>query len=117
MPYPVTNAFGKTDGAGLTSLLLNKKGGKDEGSMMNAIERHHGSYIPTLAEMAQIYYLLQPYSNANITELIEPFSGEYLTCSESSDHNYYGIEMSKGVVMPNYSKQYAKLKLRLFYLF
>lgn len=117
MPYPVTTAFGNTDGAGLTSLLLNKKGGKDEGSMMNAIERHHGSYIPTLAEMAQIYYLLQPYSNANITELIEPFSGEYLTCSESSDHNYYGIEMSKGVVMPNYSKQYAKLKLRLFYLF
>lgn len=117
MPYPVTTAFGNTDGAGLTSLLLNKKGGKDEASMLSAVERHHGSYVPTLAEMAQIYYLLQPYSNANLTELVEPFSGEYLTCSESSDHNYYGIEMSKGVVMPNYSKQYAKLKLRLFYLF
>lgn len=117
MPYPGTTAFGNTDGAGHTSLLLNKKGGKDEGSMLNAVERHHGSYIPTLAEMAQIYYLLQPYSNTNLTELIEPFNGEYLTCSESSDHNYYGIEMSKGVVMPNYSKQYAKLKLRLFYLF
>lgn len=116
MPYPETTAFGNTDGAGLTSLLLNKKG-RDEGSMLNAVERHHGSYVPTLAEMAQIYYLLQPYSNANLTELVEPFSGEYLTCSESSDHNYYGIEMSKGVVMPNYSKQYAKLKLRLFYLF
>ena len=117
MPYPGTTAFGNTDGARLTSLLLNKMGGKDEESMLNAVERHHGSYIPTLAEMAQIYYLLQPYSNANLTELIEPFSGEYLTCSESSDHNYYGIEMGKGVVMPNYSKQYAKLKLRLFYLF
>lgn len=117
MPYPGTTAFGNTDGPGLTSLLLNKKGGKDEGSMLNVVERHHGSYIPTLAEMAQVYYLLQPYSNANISELVEPFSGEYLTCSESSDHNYYGIEMSKGVVMSNYSKQYAKLKLRLFYLF
>ena len=117
MPYPGTTAFGNTDGAGLTSLLLNKKGGKDEGSMLNAVERHHGSYIPTLAEMAQIYYLLQPYSNANLTELTEPFSGEYLTCSESSDHNYYGIEMRKGIVMSNYSKQYAKLKLRPFYLF
>lgn len=117
MPYPKTTAFGYTDGAGLTSILLNKKGGKDEGSMLNTIERHHGSYIPTLAEMAQAFYLLQSYSRSNLPELIEPFTGEYLTCSESSDHNYYGIEMSKGIVMSNYSKQYAKLKLRLFYLF
>lgn len=117
MPYPGTTAFGNTDGAGLTSLLLNKNGGKDEGAMLNAVERHHGSYVPTLAEMAQTYYLLQSYSHSNLSELIEPFTGEYLTCSESSDHNYYGIEMSKGIVMSNYSKQYAKLKLRLFYLF
>lgn len=117
MPYPKTTAFGNTDGAGLTSLLLNKNGGKDEGAMLNAVERHHGSYVPTLAEMAQTYYLLQSYSHSNLSELIEPFTGEYLTCSESSDHNYYGIEMSKGIVMSNYSKQYAKLKLRLFYLF
>lgn len=117
MPYPQTTAFGNTDGAALTSLLLNKKGGKDEGSMLNAVERLHGSYVPTLAEMAQAYYLFQTYSRSNLPELIEPFTGEYLTCSESSDHNYYGIEMSKGIVMSNYSKQYAKLKLRLFYLF
>ena len=117
MPYPKTTAFGNTDGAGLTSLLLNKNGGKDEGAMLNAVERHHGSYVPTLAEMAQTYYLLQSYSHSNLSELIEPFTGEYLTCSESSDHNYYGIEMSKGIVMSNYSKHYAKLKLRLFYLF
>lgn len=117
MPYPKTTAFGNSDGAGPTSLLLNKTGGKDEGSMLNAVERHHGNYIPTLAEMAQAYFLLQSYSRSNLSELIEPFTGEYLTCSESSDHNYYGIEMSKGIVMSNYSKQYAKLKLRLFYLF
>lgn len=117
IPYSENTAFGHKDGAELTSRLLSKKVGKEDGSMFSEVEKHHCSYIPTLAEMAQAFYLLQPYSHSNLTSLIEPFNGEYLTCSESSDHNYYGIEMSKGVVMPNYSKQYAKLKLRLFYLF
>ena len=85
--------------------------------MLNQVEKRHCSYVPSLAEMAQIFYLLQPYSHSNLSELVEPFNGEYLTCSESSDHNFYGIEIGKGIVMPNYSKQYAKLKLRLFYLF
>lgn len=116
IPYSDKTAFGHTDGAILTSALLNKKGGKEE-SMLTQVEKRHCSYIPTLAEMAQIFYLLQPYSHSNFSELVEPFNGEYLTCSESSDHNFYGIEMGKGIVMSNYSKQYAKLKLRLFYLF
>lgn len=117
IPYLDNTAFGYSNGATLTSRLLQRKGGKEEGTMLIEVEKHHCSYVPTLAEMAQIFYLLQPYSHSNIPELIEPFNGEYLTCSESSDHNYYGIEMGKGVVMSNYSKQYAKLKLRLFYLF
>lgn len=117
IPYSDNTAFGFNDGAALTSRLINEKVGKAEGSMLTEVEKHSCSYIPTLAEMAQIFYLFQPYANSHLPELIEPFNGEYLTGSESSDHNYYGIEMSKGVVMPNYSKQYAKLKLRLFYLF
>ena len=116
IPYSDKTAFGQMDGAMLTSALLNKKGGKEE-SMLAQVDKIRCSYIPTLAEMAQIFYLFQPYSHSNLSELVEPFNGEYLTCSESSDHNYYGIEMSKGIVMSNYSKQYAKLKLRLFYLF
>lgn len=117
IPYSENTAFGHKDGAELTSRLLNKKRGKKDGTMLAEVEKHHCSYIPTVAEMACIFYMLQPYAHSHLPELIEPFSGEYLTCSESSDHNYYGIEMSKGIVMPNYSKQYAKLKLRLFYLF
>lgn len=117
IPYSDNTAFGYSNGAMLTSRLIKGKGGKDEGTMLMEVEKHHCSYVPTLAEMAQIFYLLQPYTHSNLPELIEPFNGEYLTCSESSDHNYYGIEMGKGIVMSNYSKQYAKLKLRLFYLF
>ena len=94
------------------------KGGKNnESSMLSIIGKCHGSYIPTLAEMAEVYYLMQPYANTRLAEWVEPLSGEYLTSSESSDSHFYGIEMKKGVVISNYSKQYAQLKLRLFYLF
>ncbi|WP_290392819.1 hypothetical protein [uncultured Duncaniella sp.] len=117
IPYSENTAFGHKDGAELTSRLLNKKKGKEDGTMLAEIEKYHCSYIPSLSEMAQIFYLLQPYAHSHLSELIEPFEGEYLTCSESPDHNFYGIEMGKGIVMSNYSKQYAKLKLRLFYLF
>ena len=117
IPYSENTAFGHKDGAELTSRLLNKKRGKEDGTMLIEIEKYHCSYIPTVAEMAQMFFLFQPYAHSHLPELIEPFNGEYLTCSESSDHNYYGIEMGKGIVMSNYSKQYAKLKLRLFYLF
>lgn len=117
IPYSENTAFGNKNGAMLTSRLLNKKRGKEDGAMLAEVENHRCGYVPTLAEMAHIFYLSQPYSHSHIPELIEPFNGEYLTCSESSDHNYYGIEMCRGIVMSNYSKQYAKLKLRLFYLF
>lgn len=117
MPYSADTAFGFKDGASLTSSLLKAMKGKEDGSMLTLVEKHRGSYIPTLAEMADVYYRLQPYAHTKLADLIEPFNGEYLTCSESTSHNFYGIDMTKGVVMNNYSKQYAKLKLRLIYLF
>lgn len=117
IPYSKNTAFGYKDGAELTSQLLNTKRWKEEESMLTQVEKRHGCYVPSLSEMAQIFYLFQPYAHSHLPELIEPFNGEYLTCSESSNHNFYGIEMGKGIVMSNYSKQYAKLKLRLFYLF
>lgn len=117
IPYSESTAFGHKNGAELTSRLLNKKRGEEDGTMLAEVEKHHCSYIPTVAEMAQLFFLFQPYAHSHFPELIEPFNGEYLTCSESSGHNFYGIEMGKGIVMSNYSKQYAKLKLRLFYLF
>lgn len=116
MPYSTDTAFGFKDGATLTSCLLKSKSGKEE-SVLTEVEKHRGVYIPTLAEMADIYYRLQPYSHSKLVDLIEPYSGEYLTCSESSSQTIYGIDMTKGVVMSHYSKQHSRLKLRLIYLF
>ena len=110
MPYHDTCAFGYLDGADLTNRLRCGRFGDE--SMLAAVAKHPCSYVPSLAEMAWLYYLLR-YDEL----LIEPLAGEYLTSSESSFHSFYGIEMTKGIVMPNYSKQYALLKLRLFYLF
>lgn len=42
---------------------------------------------------------------------------EYLTVSESSDKTFYLIDMENGIVTGTLSKQYAGLRLRLFYLF
>lgn len=117
IPYSDDTAFGFKSGAELTSKLLQSEGKRDSNSMLAPLEKFSSSYLPTLAEMVEVFYKLQPYAKTNLHELIEPFSGEYVTCSESTDHNLYGIDMTKGVVMSNYSKQYAQLKLRLFFLF
>ena len=117
MPYSADTAFGFKDGSSLTSSLMRSKSGKDEGSALAVTEKHRGAYIPTLAEMADLYYRLQPYAHTKLGDLIEPFTGEYLTCSESSTQTIYGIDMTKGVVMSHYSKQHSHLKLRLIYLF
>lgn len=113
IPYPATCAFGHLDGAATSCRLL--KSGKS--SLFDEIEKRRGAYLPTLAEMAFVFYELQGYTKHNLSEQIEPLNGEYITCSESSPNTIYGIEMNKGIVMGNYSKQYANLKLRLFYIF
>lgn len=117
MPYSDKCAFGYMDGARLTNALRNTIVKHEEASMLTVTEKHPSSYVPSLGEMAKLYYLLQPYSHAEVGSLIEPLSGEYATSSESTEHTFYGIAMDKGIVMSNYSKQYAQLKLRLFYLF
>lgn len=117
MPYTAETAFGYKDGANLTSVMLRNKGKRTENAMLSIVGKNHSSYIPTLAEMAEAYFMLQPYAHTKLFDMIEPFVGEYITISESTGHNFYGIDMAKGVVMSNYSKQYAQLKLRLFYLF
>lgn len=117
MPYPHETALGYNDGTRLTSILLQKAGKRPENSMLSVIVKNQGSYIPTLAEMADAYYSLQPYARTGLPGWIEPFSGTYVTCSESAENDFYGIDMTKGLVMSNHPKQYAQLKLRLFYLF
>ena len=117
MPYHDECAFGYDDGAELTQSFKASTIRYDEDSALAATDREPCSYVPSLAEMARLYYLFQPYSKSTVGEQIEPLSGEYLTCSESTENTLYGIDMSKGIIMCNYSKQYARMKLRLFYLF
>ena len=112
MPYPDNCAFGYSDGAGLSKSLMSSKT-----PIAEALEKNRCAYLPSLAEMASLYYKLQPYAHSDLANLIEPFTGEYITSSESSDATLYGINMTNGVIMSNYSKQFATLKLRLIYLF
>ena len=117
MPYSEKTAFGYKYGATLTSKLLNHKEGKEDGSMLAIVERQRFGYIPSVAEMTDIFYQLQPYAKSELSQFIEPLTGEYITSSESSPTTFYGIAMEKGIITSTHSKQYAQLKLRLFYLF
>ena len=117
MPYPDSTAFGYKSGAVLTSRLLGQKEGKVDGSMLAAVERQHFGYVPSVAEMTDIFYQFQPYAKSGLSQFIEPLTGEYITCSESGSTTFYGIAMEKGIITSTHSKQYAQLKLRLFYLF
>ena len=124
MPYGEQCAFGYADGTGLTQRLLNQyrqaeyAHGRNESlfarkEMLSEVERHPGSYVPSLAELARLYHRWQ----LGETTDCEPMRGEYLTVSESSDKTFYLIDMENGIVTGTLSKQYAGLRLRLFYLF
>lgn len=124
MPYGEQCAFGYTDGVGLTQKLIDKyrqteyahrrNGGlPTRKEMLSEVERHPGSYVPSLAELARLYHHRQLGETASY----DPMRGEYLTASESSDKTFYLIDMENGIVTGTLSKQYAGLRLRLFYLF
>lgn len=124
MPYGEQCAFGHADGAELTQRLIDKYRQTEYAhrrnghlfarkEMLAEVERHPGSYVPSLAELARLYHHQQLGEKAGY----EPMSGEYLTVSESSDKTFYLIDMKNGIVTGTLSKQYASLRLRLFYLF
>ncbi|NDV57070.1 hypothetical protein [Bacteroides sp. 519] len=118
IPYGTDCALGFTNGAELTTLLIGKSQLKDAGDkMIDETQRHPGSYVPSLAEMTALYYQLRcserdvPWKQFTIP------SGEYLTSSESSSQSFYMMDMENGIITGTLSKQYAKMQLRLFYLF
>lgn len=124
MPYGEQCALGYADGAGLTQRLIDQyrqtkyAHGRNGGlfarkEMLAEVEQHPGSYVPSLTELAQLYHRRQ----FGETTDCEPMQGEYLTVSESSDKTFYLIDMENGIVTGTLSKQYAGLRLRLFYLF
>lgn len=124
MPYGEQCAFGYADGADLTQSLIDKYRQTEHAyrrnggllarkEMLAEVEQHPGSYVPSLAELAQLYH----HRQLGETVGCEPMRGEYLTVSESSDKTFYLIDMENGIVTGTLSKQYASLRLRLFYLF
>lgn len=131
IPYGTNCALGYTNGAELTTLLIGKSQVKDTGDalhtdtglslsrkvMIDETQRHPGSYVPSLAEMAALYYQLRCSERGTVWGQFETPSGEYLTSSESDKQSFYMIDMENGIITGTLSKQYAKMQLRLFYLF
>lgn len=131
IPYDTNCALGYTDGAGLTTLLVEKSQLKNTGDalhtdtglslsrkmMIDEAQKHPGSYIPSLAEMTALYYQLRCSERNSVWKQFAIPSGEYLTSSESTGQSFYMMDMENGIITGTLSKQYAKMQLRLFYLF
>ena len=123
MPYPDDCALGYGDGASLTQGLVEADGQNKQNSflgrqtMLQEAARHPGSYVPSLGELAKLYYLLECEKPSTLKGLTAPLQGEYLTCSESGKDTFYLMDFSNGIVTGGLSKRYAQAKLRLFYLF
>ena len=123
MPYPDDCALGYSDGASLTQGLLEANIQNKQGSpfgrqtMLQEVARNPGGYVPSLGELAKLYYLLECDKSSSLKGLIASLQGEYLTCSESGKDTFYLMDFSHGIVTGGLSKRYAQAKLRLFYLF
>ena len=117
MPYKETCALGYSHGSTLSQMLISKMGINEGESMLTAMQTHKGSYIPSLGELAKVYYLQQPYSKFTFSSEYEPLVGDYLSSSESSEKTFYFLDFTTGAVAGGLSKRYAPMNLRLFYLF
>jgi len=125
LPYPESCALGYADGCALCRSLLRKyEDGKKEGAtgsgeeMLEELMTRRGAYVPAVAELVHLYYLLQPYTEQPLVlEGLEPPKGEYLSSSESSDSNFYMFDFNHGAVTGTFPKKFARMRLRLFYVF
>lgn len=125
LPYPETCALGFTDGCALCRTLLRKYEEKkregitdNEEDMLEELLTTKGAYVPALAELVHVYYMFQPYAEQTLSaDGLELPKGEYLSSSETSDANFYMFDFSHGAVTGTFPKKFARMKLRLFYVF
>ncbi len=114
-------ALGYADGPEITNLLLRGITEKenirllDETGMLYHVKNHPGSYIPTLAELAELYRKMN--EGHSVLRDILFATGMYITCSESGDETIYAMDMLTGEASGYVSKRHGRLNLRLFYLF
>ena len=117
IPYKESCALGYAHGFILSQMLVSKMGINESESMLTAMQTHKGSYVPSLGELAKVYYLQQPYSKFTFSSEYEPLEGEHLSSSESSDKTFYFLDFTTGAIAGGLSKRYSPMNLRLFYLF
>ncbi len=119
IPYAPDCGLGYSDGYHLSSSLLRKQEGRgEEDEMLYVLQSEKGAYIPSAAEMVQLFCLVQGLGEDefSVPGLVVP-EGEYLTSSESSEDNFYMFDFTRGILTGSFPKQFARMKLRLFYLF
>jgi hypothetical protein len=118
LPYPTTCAFGYAHGSRLSKALLSESKEVKANDMLSILSTMKGAYIPSVAEFAHLYYLMQPYSETKfpIQNFMLP-EGSYLSSSESSSSTFYMFDFTDGAVSGAFSKRFSRLKLRLFYVF
>lgn len=119
IPYEPECVLGFADGVALSNSLLRKqkdRGGEDE--MLTVLQDVKGAYVPSAAEMVMLYYLVQGFGEQRFAAsgFMVP-EGEYLTSSEYSEETFYMFDFTTGVLTGSFSKQFARMGLRLFYLF
>jgi len=118
LPYPKTCAFGYPYGSRLSKTLLSEAKDIQDDDMLYVLSLAKGTYIPSAAELTHLYYLLQPYSETKLSaDGFTPLEGSYLSSSESSSSTFYMFDFTDGAIAGAFSKRFARLKLRLFYVF
>lgn len=117
MAYPTDCALGYTDGCLLSQKLQSQKKEWDKDELGAYINKTDAAYVPSLGELAKLYYILNPYKGETFSpEGFSRPSGVYTSISESTEGRNYIMDFDTGLASGNVSKK-TRLRLRMFYLF
>jgi len=120
MKVPDGCAFSQTEGFQQCKKLYSHCNGRELKSedMLNIDLLKNGSYVPTAAEMAKLFFLVRGLSKKGIIEgHFNALFGAYLTSTESSEDTFYSMDFNQGAFTGYTSKRYTPLHVRLFYIF
>lgn len=117
LTFPKGSALSVGEGAKYAGLL--SQGNIVSEGMTKAVSMQEGAFVPSLREMALLFYKTKPYGGSPLKDIknFEKPTGEYLTSTESDVKTFYMIDMTNGIVTGFLNKKYTKMKLRMFYVF